>query len=134
MNQLSIRVNDDADGYSPGAVIEGEVGWQVDYRPEMAVLRLFWYTEGRGTQDVGIVEEKSLNPVSAHEERFRFQLPDAPYSFKGILITLKWAVELVLDKGKDSARVDLVVSPWTKEPVLQKVEDKDKPVFVVGRS
>lgn len=131
---MSISVNDAADGYSPGAVIKGEIDWQVDYRPKMAVLRLFWYTEGKGTQDVGIVEEKNLNPVSAHQKDFRFQLPEAPYSFKGSLITLKWAVELVLDKGKDSARVDLVVSPWTKEPILQKVEDKDKPVFKVSRS
>lgn len=133
MNQTGIRIDGDLTGFPPGAVIEGAINWEVDYRPKTAMLRLFWYTEGKGTQDIGIVQEKSLNPASRYQERFRFQLPEAPYSFSGQLISLKWAIELVLDKGKDSSRVEFIVSPWTEEPKLKKVEDKDQPVFRVGR-
>jgi len=45
-------------------------------------------------------------------------LPAAPYSFAGKLIALRWALELVVDHGRDVARIDLLVSPWVKQVEL----------------
>ena len=106
----------------PGQTIDGTLGWQRETAPKKAMLRLFWFTEGRGTQDVGVVEEIELPAEQANlRGTFRFNIPDIPYSFQGQLITLKWAIELVLNKGKEVERLDLVVSPWVEQVKLQKV-------------
>jgi hypothetical protein len=98
------------------------VGWNLENPAKQAAIRLFWYTEGRGTQDVGIAEELELPAGRATcTGTFRFTLPDAPYSFQGSLITLKWAIELVLNKGRDVERLDLIVSPWVEQVRLNKV-------------
>lgn len=120
---LELQLNQDPATLVPGQRIDGLAGWRLEDAPKSAVLRLFWYTEGRGTQDVGIVEEIEL-PVHLADLRgaFQFSLPDAPYSFRGPLITLKWAIELVVNKGKLVERLDLVVSPWVEQVTLKKVE------------
>ena len=107
----------------PSQTIDGTWGWQREDAPRKAMLRLFWYTEGRGTQDVGVVEEIELPADQASlQGTFRFNIPDVPYSFQGQLVTLKWAIELVLNKGREVERLDLVVSPWVEQVKLQKVD------------
>ena len=109
----------------------GRVSWQLDRDPKKAVLRLFWYTEGRGTQDVGIVEELQL-PTNQpyHEQEFQFKIPAEPYSFQGKLITLKWALELIVNKEVN--RLDLLVSPWMKQPTLAAIPDEKKKGFSIS--
>ncbi len=103
----------------PGQEISGTARWNMPNAPRDANLRLFWYTEGRGTTDVGLVDELPIQRMMPlHEERFRFTLPMGPYSFQGKLITLRWALELLLDKGKQSTRLDLMVSPWVEQVSL----------------
>lgn len=121
--QLAIQLNQDPATLVPGQVVDGTVAWTVDDPPKKAMLRLFWYTEGRGTQAVGVVEELEL-PAGRTTCRgtFRFSIPDTPYSFRGQLISLKWAIELVLNKGKQVERLELVVSPWVEQLTLGKVE------------
>ena len=94
--------------FKPGETVEGAV---VGGSPSVEV-RLFWYTEGKGTQDLEVV-------ATAHpdaEGRFRLTLPPAPYSFSGRLISLIWAVEAV--GGDASPRVELLVSPDGGEILL----------------
>ena len=120
--QLTLQLTQDPTTLVPGQVIDGTVGWQMEDPPKRAMLRLFWYTEGRGTQDVGIAEELELpSGRPTCQGTFRFTIPDAPYSFQGRLITLKWAIELVLNKGKQVERLDLIVSPWVEQVKLQSV-------------
>lgn len=119
---LSVQLNQDPTTLVPGQTIDGTVGWDRESPPKKAMLRLFWYTEGRGTQDVGVLEELEL--PTDHKQlqgTFRFSLPASPYSFQGQLITLKWAIELVLNKGKEVERLDLIVSPWVEQVSLKKV-------------
>lgn len=120
--ELSLQLNQDPTTLVPGQVIDGVVEWRLDSPPKTAALRLFWYTEGRGTQDVGVVEEINL-PTQRREGRgtFRFTIPLAPFSFQGQLVTVKWAVELLFNKGKDVQRLDLIVSPWVEQVKLQQV-------------
>ena len=120
---LTLRLNQDANTLVPGQVIDGTAGWRLDDAPRDAVLRLFWFTEGKGTCDVGVVEELTLpHHLAELSGTFRFTLPAAPYSFNGQLIALKWAIELLVDKGNFVERLDLVVSPWVEQVMLKKVE------------
>jgi hypothetical protein len=114
----------------PGQEIDGRAAWQLDDAPKRASLRLFWYTEGRGNQDVGIVAEEEFDPIRAsHDEEYRFTIPESPYSFSGKLISLRWAIELVIDKGKEVERIELMVSPWVEEVKLGTIEKEKKNRF-----
>ena len=120
---LVLKLNQDPTTLVPGQVIDGSAGWRLEDKPKSAALRLFWYTEGRGTMDVGIVEELTLPADHAEMSgTFRFTLPAAPYSFHGQLIALKWAIELLVNNGKLVERIDLVVSPWVEQVSLKKVD------------
>jgi hypothetical protein len=120
---LTLRINQDPNTLVPGQVIDGVAGWRLDDAPRDAILRLFWFTEGKGTCDVGVVEELTLpHHLAELSGTFRFTIPAAPYSFCGQLITLKWAIELLVDKGDLVERLDLIVSPWVEQVSLKKVE------------
>lgn len=120
---LSLQLHQDPNTLVPGQVLEGALGWRLDDPPKSAVLRLFWYTEGKGSMDVEVVEELVL-PTHLPEIQgtFRFSLPAAPYSFQGQLISLRWAIELILNNGKRVQRLPLIVSPWVEQVTLKKVE------------
>ena len=119
---LVLTLNQDPATIVPGQVIEGVAGWRLDDAPSSALLRLFWYTEGRGTQEVRVVEELKLPTHLAElSGTFRFTVPGMPYSFQGQLITLKWALELLVNKDKEVERLDLIVSPWVEQVKLVKV-------------
>ena len=122
---LTLEVKDNGTELAPGALVQGRVGWQLPKGAKVAALRLFWYTEGRGDQDVGIASEQELpTGTPSHEELFEFALSGSPYSFSGHYISLRWALELVIDKGKEVKRVDMLVSPWVEEVKLSQVEEK----------
>ncbi len=122
---LTVTLDNDLTEFAPGQIIGGIAGWNREEPPKEAVLRLFWYTEGRGTQDVNVVEEMEFPVLSAqHEERFQFTLPDQPYSYSGAITSVQWALELVLNKGKEVQRVDILISPWTEKLTLKSLEMK----------
>lgn len=115
MNNLQITLLDSKNTFLPGETIEGRVFWSLDERPESLEVRLFWYTEGKGTQDVEITDTVRFGGPGKHEERsFSLKLPEEPYSFSGKLISLKWALELVAPGGKTDRR-DIIMSPAGKE-------------------
>jgi hypothetical protein len=121
---LTVQLNDNRTQYVPGEIVAGTAAWELPQPPKDATLRLFWYTQGRGTQDVAIVEELALPPAeAASAHAFQFTLPAAPYSFGGALISLQWAVELIVN-GTDAQRADIVVSPWTEVVTLKSIEMK----------
>jgi len=102
--------------FAPGDAVEGTVSWRFDAPPAKLELRLLWYTEGRGDQDVEVVERVPFEtPGPADWRSFHLRLPAGPYSFSGKLISLRWALEAVAEPGDRSARTDLVVSPTGRE-------------------
>jgi len=116
---LSISTLDGGRWFKPGETIEGKVSWQLDDDAEAIEIRLFWYTEGKGSQDVEVVNEKGIaNPDRAGNRSFRFRVPRGPYSFSGKLITLAWAVELVVLPSGETERLDLLVGPQPVEVEL----------------
>ncbi len=112
MSWVKLTLIDDRTYFEPGANLQGQVAWSFDSEPDRLELRLFWYTEGRGTQDVAIVDLKALEEPGMNGSRnFTFRLPEAPYSFSGKLISLKWALEAIAEPESLVERVELLMGP-----------------------
>ncbi len=123
---VSIQLDKENAQYVPGEILTGTVSWTREIPPRRVVLQLFWYTEGKGKQDVGLVEEQALSARdSIHTEPFQFTLPESPYSFSGKLIALKWALECTVDR-KDIDRVEILVSPWVEPVLLDSLPEEKK--------
>ena len=122
MSLIQVQIRDGYTAFRPGDVVEGTVLWQLQPGPTEVEARLFWYTQGKGDQDVGIVETiPYANPAPSDRRQFRFQLPEGPYSFSGKLISLEWAIEVVAQPGDVAGRTGITVSPTGDEirlPVL----------------
>lgn len=119
MNSLRIEIQDNRTVYQPGDIVMGRVGWELDERPKAVEVRLFWYTRGKGSSDVEIVDRARFeHPAKMELQQFRLKLPEAPYSCSGKLISILWAVEAVVEPSDLTQRVDLVMSPTGKEIVF----------------
>jgi hypothetical protein len=118
MSELEIKTRDDRTHFLPGEVLVGEARWWLDAPGEIQ-LRLFWRTSGKGTKDVKVVERINFdNPKRAEDRAFSLQLPDGPYSFSGKLISLVWALELVVTPTNETERLEIIISPTNSEILL----------------
>jgi len=120
MDKLSIHLRDDETVFTPGGSVQGAVQWSLETAPDHLELSLFWYTSGKGTRDVGVVETVRFDrPATLGSKDFNFTLPRGPYSFSGRLISLIWALELTCSPGSETVRREIVVSPSGREIVLE---------------
>lgn len=116
MSELRILLRDECKSFRPGETIEGVAGWRLDRPPKGVELRLFWFTRGKGTEDVGVVNSMNFpSPQLEEGRKFSFTLPLEHWSFSGQLVSLIWALELVAQPGNHSTRIELVVSPNGRE-------------------
>jgi hypothetical protein len=119
MNELKILLRDEQRNFHGGETVEGVAGWRLEKAPKSVEVRLFWFTRGKGTEDVGLVSQMRFDAPQKEEGRkFSFTLPAEPWSFSGQLVSLIWALELVAEPGGHTARVELVVSPTGQEILL----------------
>jgi hypothetical protein len=119
MSELRIDLAGGRTAYKPGEPLSGRVAWRVGDQPESAELRLFWYTSGKGTQDVGVVNTMTFaSPRTDDHRDFTIPLPREPYSFSGKLISLTWAIELIVEPGGHVDRQEIVLSASGEEVVL----------------
>lgn len=121
MSELTIEIQEEKSEFRPGEQVNGSVSWSLPGPPESVELRLFWYTSGKGDQDVEIVEVRRFHPVQeSSQSHFSFDLPEGPYTFSGRLISLIWALELVCDGDpvSDAERLEIIVSPSGKEVLI----------------
>lgn len=119
MDSLSIEIQDGANAFLPGEVVTGTASWQLDLLAQTAELRLFWYTHGKGDQDVGVVSTVSFASPGLQDRRpFSINLPAGPFSFSGKLISLCWALELVIEPGSRASRTEITISPTRMEILL----------------
>ena len=115
MSELTLELTGGAQ-FRPGETIRCVAGWRLDEPAEALELRLFWYTAGKGDQDVGVVETERIDgPALEGTRDLSFEAPRSPHSFSGSLITLTWALELVALPSDETARQDLVISPSGRE-------------------
>jgi len=111
MNITHIHMRNNHTRFRPGDRIEGVAVWQLDESPRFAAVRLFWYTEGKGSRDIGVIsEDKIESPPAVGKIDFSFTAPTLPHSYAGRLISFIWAVELEIPKA-NPARQSLEISP-----------------------
>ena len=130
---LSLELEGGKTSFQPGEELTCTVSWDFPSTdlspgeaepPEALELRLFWYTEGRGNRDVGLVETERLAPLGTTGDReVTFRLPGGPYSFSGPLISLIWAVEVVTEPDLRTLRREIVVGPEGREVRLRSLEE-----------
>lgn len=119
MSWIQVETDDGATAFRPGDVISGRARWQLAEPPEGVDLRLFWYTEGKGTQDLEIAETISFaNPAAEDRRTFQIRVPRGPFSFSGKLISLIWALEIVVHPTEECGRTLISVSPTGEEILL----------------
>jgi len=123
MSTLKIGTYENRTAFRPGEELAGRVLWILDGEAEAVELRLFWYTSGKGTRDVAIVDRVRFDaPQRRGQREFRFTLPASPYSFSGKLISLTWALELIVLPSDEAERLEITVSPTGQEVALRKGE------------
>ncbi len=119
MDKPSIVLNEDKAAFAPRETIHGTVRWSLDAGVRRLELSLFWYTAGKGTRDVGVIDTRQFDePGAAGWKDFSFTLPGGPYSFSGKLISLIWALELTWAPGSETVRREIGLSPTGHEIVL----------------
>ena len=116
---LTLATETGETAFEPGREIAVRAEWHLEEVPRSVELRLVWSTEGKGSQDVGVVERVVfVGPGDRDSRRQILRLPRAPYSFSGRLVSLIWAVELLAEPGELSTRLDLVMAPGAREITL----------------
>lgn len=133
MNELQLKLDaGDRNRFKPGERISGVASWKLNRAPKKAEIRLFWHTQGIGTRDVEVVETIPLEqPRDEDEQKFSLRLPLGPYSFSGKLITLQWALDLVIEPGDDAAHLEFDLTPFDDPIILEKVADLAKDGFTI---
>lgn len=112
MNLLFIQTDGNQTAYRPGDIVRGVIRWQYDTRPGRIELRLIWFTEGPGPDDVKIVDTLvQEDPIGADACAFQFRLPAGPFSYNGNSFRVRWALELLRPNRSGYERLELVVSP-----------------------
>jgi hypothetical protein len=110
--KLELTLEGDRTAWEPAARVNGVATWSSPIAPRGMELRLSWSLQGRGGRDLKIADTiPFLNPTAAERRTFVLTLPAGPYSLKGRLVALTWALELVALPGEEKARVDLVIAP-----------------------
>lgn len=119
MSQLSIQICDGRIAFNPAETIAVEARWELDAEPEALEVRIVWNTSGKGSTDIGIEKTVSLDaPGLSGSRRLEVELPAAPYSFSGKLISLIWALELVALPSGASCRKEITIAPSQREVLL----------------
>lgn len=138
MNDLSVTLEHDR--YTPGQNLVGEVTLSaVDERSQSLSIRLIWFTEGKGDRDYATVDSIDI-PLDKDSQgaKFEFPLPHRPLSFSGQIVSLTWAVEAVVNPGKQSSLAEFSLVDGDTPIVLGDKSDDlkemgmKKPFFSMG--
>jgi hypothetical protein len=109
---LELHLEHGHTAFEPGARISGVAAWSARVAPKRLELELSWCSQSAAGRDLKIVETVTFADPLAEERRpFILALPDAPFSFRGALISLAWALELTSHPGGEKVRVELTVAP-----------------------
>lgn len=113
---IQIHLDRSDASYLPGEPITGDVSWDLPSGVESLTVRLFWQTEGKGTQDFGVAHEITWEQVALRERRaFTFAGVDGPYSFSGNMISVCWLIEAYTSPEQAHAQSPVTLSPTGAE-------------------
>lgn len=128
MSELTLTTRENYTQFYPGEELAGEAAWRLDEAADALEVRLFWWTSGKGTQDVKVVGTHRIEaPDLDGQEPFAFTVPLHPYSFSGKLISLQWGLELVALPSGEAHRMDLTISPSGEEVLLGNMALAEEP-------
>lgn len=125
---LRLGLKGGRDSFLPGETIKGVAAWALDAVPKKAELRLFWYTEGKGTSDIEVLQTEVFHSLESQAVKpFRFELPYEPFSLDGRLVSVRWALELIVRAPKERVlRLDFVMSPTGQAFQIGEVPDEGR--------
>jgi len=113
-----IEIRLDSRTVEPGRDVQGAVRWEAarcGQDPRTSV-RLLWYTEGKGTEDCGLVRQQEVVAAGrSGEQRFTLTAPVFPWTYSGTLLSIIWAVEATMEPGKEVVREVVVCAPGGQE-------------------
>src|SRR6185295_19180179 len=105
--------------------IEGVAFWDLPAAPKTIEARLYWCAQGKGTVDLELVRTVPFDRPAPQDRRpFRMEVPAAPYSASGKLISIVWGVELVSEPAGDATNIDIVIAPTGEEVRLDRTPPK----------
>ena len=105
--KTTLKINLEDTKTTPRSEIHGSYSWKFSKEPSPLELRLFWYTEGKGTEDSEVISTKDLHPNQREgEAAFNFILPEGPLTYRGKLISILWAIELFDTNTDDFTRAE----------------------------
>ena len=141
MAELHIHTELDNLSFVPGERLRGHVEWTglpPSERPDKdkAELRLFHYTSGKGTRDIDIIDKIDFDsPATSARQEFEFRLPDGPPSFSGKLISLIWALELIIeiDGEEFTEHLEFQLTPTGAEIDLYAYADQNAETHLGGK-
>ncbi len=98
--------------FAPGEGVELIVEWENKLPSEHISLYLKWKTSGRGIKNTGITDcfEIKSSDVYGVQEIF-MNMPLAPWSFSGELVSLTWVIEVSLAYSMVSEELPFVLGP-----------------------
>ena len=132
MIRLGLRENRTA--FRPGETIAGAALWEFGKAPDIAEVRLLWFTRGKGTEDGATVATVTFDaPPAADTREFGFEAPNGPYSFSGTLIAVLWAVEFVTKPGSEFQRIEIVIAPDAREIHLPRIAQPKSTGLRIGQ-
>ena len=94
MKQVSLEIDQPA--YKPNDRLTTNLVWSNSENSDAELtLKLLWHTEGFGTVDHGIIEERKIAKVSSSgADTVEFQLPSEPVTVHGTYVSVVWCIEL----------------------------------------
>ena len=123
MSKLTLNLNG-KQNYRCGEEIKGSISWDLENSFETIVIRLFWYTSGKGTRDIGIEKEIIVESQNLSDTRaFNFIAPSSVYSFSGRLISIVWAIEAIVSDNGETALEHIEISPTGNEIVIEQKKE-----------
>jgi hypothetical protein len=109
---LELRLEHGESAFEPGSRVSGVAGWKAPAAPKRLELELAWTAQSAAGRDIRIVETVTFDDPLPEERRpFILALPAAPYSFRGVLISLSWSLELTAHPSQEKARIALTIAP-----------------------
>jgi len=117
MNTLKVVLAQALPAYHPGEALEGTAEWELSMPTKQLELRLCWTTDApAGSEEPVVLKTETIEaPSPEGRRRFRWELPEGPWSFEGKLFSVKWFLELV-DEADERGRTEFVLSP-TGQPL-----------------
>jgi hypothetical protein len=112
MDQLQIQLDGDRTCYAPGATLKVVAAWNLTQPAEALELRLSWFTQGRTTAETAMIETRRIDkPAVEGQQQFEITAPGFPFSFRGVLFEISWALDLISFPTESVVRQLIVVAP-----------------------